>query len=230
MKNTHIGKNFYIISFLIVLILLGSYMYLNQTDSDEHVDLSVNKAKVEKIISQKDEQTSDNPKISEDQNNLPETDEIEESQPKEIRIVAEEILYPDEYDFGDSMSEITLAVGKPIKFDITALTKSEKGDTIEFDFGGMSFHAKVEESEKKFYEHKQEGDFYIYNFDANIGFFNKNNIRGTYSMDINNNVSGTIHIESNRGEYNIHLYNGLAYYVNEYDRQDEFYKRGYKLD
>ena len=230
MKDTHIGKSFYVISFLIALILLGTYFYLNQSDSDENINVSEKNVEVEKIISKKTEQTSDNPKISEDQNNLADTDEVEESQPKEIRIVAEEILYPDEYDFGDSMSEITLAIGKPIKFDVTPLTRAMVGDTIELEFGGMSFHAKVEESEKKFYEHKEEGNFYIYQFDAQIGFLNKNNIRGIYSLDMNGKISGTINIESNRGDYNIRLHNNLSYYEDQRDRNKEFIRRGYKFD
>lgn len=185
---------------------------------------------MEKNTLKKAEETSDNPKISENQNNFPDTDEFEESQPKEIRIVAEEILYPDEYDFGDSMSEITLAIGKPVKFDVTPLTKMEVGDTIELEFGGMVFYAKVAESEKTFTENNDEGSYYIYSFEAYIGFLNKNNIRGIYSLDIDGKISGTINIESNRGDYNIRLHNNLAYYENQLDRNKEFIKRGYKLD
>ena len=227
MKNTHIGKNFYVISFLIAFILLGSYMYLNQTDSDEHVDLSVNKTKVEKIISQKDEQTSDNPKIEENQNNLPKTDEIEDSQPKEIRIVAEEILYPDEYDFGDSMSEITLAVGKPIKFDARPLIDAKQGDLIEIEIGGINYTSSVNKIDLQSIYDESLADN-----QGNVIVLNGNNgMQGVFGYNINNEIiSGEINIRKNNGNYNLHLYKNLAYYVDEYERQKEFHNRGYKID
>lgn len=227
MKNTHIGKNFYVISFLMALVLLGTYIYLNQTDSEENINVSENNAEVEKIISQKDEQTSDNPKIEEDQNNLPETDEIEDSQPKEIRIVAEEILYPDEYDFGDSMSEITLAVGKPVKFDARPLIHAKQGDMIEIEIGGINYTSSVNKIDlQSIYDESLPDN------QGNVIVLNGNNgMRGVFGYNINNEIiSGEINIRKNNGNYNLHLYKNLAYYVDEYERQKEFHKRGYKLD
>ena len=227
MKNTHIGKNFYVISFLISLVLLGTYIYLNQTDSEENINVSENNAEVEKIISQKDKQTSDNPKIEENQNNLPETDEIEDSQPNEIRIVAEEILYPDEYDFGDSMSEITLAVGKPVKFDARPLIHAKQGDLIEIEIGGINYTSSVNKIDlQSIYDESLPDN------QGNVIVLNGNNgMRGVFGYNINNEIiSGEINIRKNNGNYNLHLYKNLAYYVDEYERQKEFHNRGYKLD
>ena len=227
MKNTHIGKNFYVISFLISLVLLGTYIYLNQTDSEENINVSENNAEVEKIISQKDKQTSDNPKIEENQNNLPETDEIEDSQPNEIRIVAEEILYPDEYDFGDSMSEIILAVGKPVKFDARPLIHAKQGDLIEIEIGGINYTSSVNKIDlQSIYDESLPDN------QGNVIVLNGNNgMRGVFGYNINNEIiSGEINIRKNNGNYNLHLYKNLAYYVDEYERQKEFHNRGYKLD
>jgi len=205
MKNIH--KTFYVISFLIALILLGTYMYLNQIDSEENINVSENNAEVEKIISQKAD--------------------FEDSQPKEIRIVAEEILYPDEYDFGDSMSEITLAVGKPVKFDARPLIHAKQGDMIEIEIGGINYTSSVNKIDlQSIYDESLPDN------QGNVIVLNGNNgMRGVFGYNINNEIiSGEINIRKNNGNYNLHLYKDLAYYIDEYERQKEFHKRGYKLD
>ena len=233
MKNTHIGKNFYVISFLISLVLLGTYIYLNQTDSEENINVSENNAEVEKIISQKDKQTSDNPKIEENQNNLPETDEIEDSQPNEIRIVAEEILYPDEYDFGDSMSEITLAVGKPVKFDARPLIHAKQGDMIEIDLNGNVYDIELDSIKINNYTGDKTDSGLP---ESTIRFYSSNNntntdkISGSITYGNSSIVRGRLRFESLTGIIQVHIYKDLAYYIDEYERQKEFHKRGYKLD
>ena len=90
--------------FLVVFIILisgGIYLYPNQNNSEN--------IKGNKEFSQKEV-------ISE---------------PKEYRVVAEEILYPEEYDFGDEISSITAVVGTPIKFNALQITKVNINDTIE---------------------------------------------------------------------------------------------------
>ena len=236
MKNIH--KIFYAISFLIALILLGTYIYLNQTDSEENINVSENKTKVEKIISQKDEQTSDNPKIEEDQNNLPETDEIEESQPKEIRIVAEEILYPDEYDFGDSMSSVFVAAGKPIKLDTLPFIKLKEGDSIELEFNGILINAIIKNTDIKYYTEDETdedlGEVTTFWLDGKINpeldTTLHNSVSGNVSYDDKGVVDASLWIDSKQGEYQFDIYKNIGYYVEEYARQKEVYDRGIRID
>ena len=174
MKN--INKSFYIIIFLIAFILLGIYLYLNQTDSEENINVSENNTEVENIISQKED--------------------FEESQPKEIRIVAEEILYPDEYDFGDSMSEITLAVGKPVKFDARPLIHAKQGDLIEIEIEGINYTSSVNKIDlQSIYDETLPDN------QGNVIILNGNNgIRGVFGYNINHEIiSGEINIRKNNG-------------------------------
>jgi len=236
MKNIH--KNFYVISFLLALVLLGTYIHLNQTDSEENINVSENNTEIEKIISQKAEQTSDNPKIEEDQNNLPETDKIEESQPKEIRIVAEEILYPDEYDFGEITYDMVFKIGKPIKFNALPITKVQVGDIIEFEFGGMNFESTVKSHEEDYYTADQTdenlGSVTSFWFDAiidtDLNTTFKNSVKGQVTYNNNGVIGGKISIRGEEKNYNIHLSNDVAYYLDNDEKIREEANRGYKLD
>lgn len=231
MKNTHIGKNFYVISFLIALILLGTYLYLNQTDSDEKISISEKNVEVEKIISQKAEQTSNNPKIEEGQNNLPETDEIEESQPKEIRIVAEEILYPDEYDFGE-ISEVAKVVSKPIKIDVSSLLYLNNNDSIILELEGNYYEKLINSVRSNTFLPNQTDsglqETSIY-FDSNYDEYSYN-INGRVSYNKNGVIDGKIVINNKLDTITILVHNQVAlyYYNNEWHK--EFYKQGHKID
>lgn len=238
MKDTHIGKSFYVISFFIALILLGAYIYLNQSDSDENINVSEVYVEVEKNTLKKAEETSDNPKISEDQNNFPDTDEIEESQPKEIRIVAEEILYPDEYDFGDSMSSVFIAAGKPIKIDTLPLTKLQQGDTLQLEFNNISIEAIMDEVSLKHYYANELDDI---SEDLSVIRF-KGRLESNVETTLKNYVSGTVFynkygvdnarllLDSYQGEYQFDIYKNVGYYVEEGARQKEVYDRGIRID
>lgn len=237
MKNTHIGKSFYVISFFIALILLGAHIYLNQSDSGENTNVSEVYVEVEKNTLKKAEQTSDNPKISEDQNNLPDTDEIEESQPKEIRIVAEEILYPDEYDFGDSMSSVFIAAGKPIKIDTLPLTKLQQGDTFQLEFNNISIEAIIDEVSLRYYTREQtdenQGNLTVKRFSGILSFDTTrahNFINGSVIYGENGVVDSRLWIDSKYGEYQFDIYKNVGYYVEEGARQKEVYDRGIRID
>ncbi len=205
MKN--INKSFYIIIFLIAFILLGIYLYLNQTDSGENINVSQNNAEIEKNISQKED--------------------FEESQPKEIRIVAEEILYPDEYDFGDSMSKITLAVGKPVKFDAWPLIHAKQGDLIEIEIDQYHYVNKVLMT--KIEEYKSENVMVFYFETENSELDSR--IYWDITFDYNEKIiEGIININNSVDSKSIVLNKNLALYYFDHQWQKEFYKRGYKID
>lgn len=236
MKN--INKSFYIISFLIALILLGTYFYLNQSDSDENISISEKNVEVEKIISKKTEQTSDNPKISEDQNNHADTDEVEESQPKEIRIVAEEILNPDEYDFGESMNSVFVAAGKPVKIDVSYLTNVSEGEKFQLEFNNIVIDGIVENT-KIFHFSEDETDedigeasviMFSGKIDIDLETTLHNTVSGHITYDANGVVDAKLLIDSKQGEYQFDIYKNIGYYIEEYARQREVHDRGIKID
>lgn len=238
MKNTHISKNFYAISFLMALVLLGAYIYINHTNSDNNINVSENNVEIEKIISQKSEQTSSNPKIEEDQNNLPETDKIQDSQPKEIRIVAEEILYPDEYDFGDSMNSVFVAVGKPVKIDVSYLIDVSEGEKFQLKFNNIIIDTIVENtkifhfSEDETEENMGEASTVMFSgkIDIDLETTLHNTVSGHITYDTNGVLDAKLLIDSKQGEYQFDIYKNVGYYIEEYARQKEVHDRGIRID
>lgn len=211
MKN--INKSFYGISFLIALILLGTYFYLNQTDSDENISISEKNIEVEKIISQ-------------------------ESQSKEIRIVAEEILYPDEYDFGESMNSVFVAAWKPVKIDVSYLTNVSEGEKFQLEFNNIVIDATIENT-KIFHFSKDETDENIgeasvimFNgkIDAELETTSHNTVSGDITYDVNGVLNAKFLIDSKQGEYQFDIYKNVGYYIEEYARQKEVHDRGIKID
>lgn len=231
MKNTFISKNFYVISFLMALVLLGAYIYLNHTNSDNNINVSENNVEIEKIISQKSEQTLSNPKIEEDQNNLLETDKIQDSQPKEIRIVAEEILYPDEYDFGE-VSDVVKVVSTPIKIDVSSLLYLNNNDSIILELEGKYYEKLIKSVKNNIFlpEETDSGleEKNIY-FDSNYDEYSYN-INGRVSYNENGVVDGKIVINNKLDTITILIHSQVAlyYYNNEWHK--EFYKQGHKID
>lgn len=204
MKN--INKNLYGMSFLIAFILLGTYFYLNQSDSDENISISEKNIEVEKIISQ-------------------------ESQSKEIRIVAEEILYPDEYDFGE-VSEVAKVVSKPIKIDVSSLLYLSNNDSIILELGGKYYEKVINSVRRNTFLPDQTDsgieEISIY-FDSNYDEYSYN-INGRVSYNKNGVVDGKIVINNKLDTLTILLHNQVAlyYYNNEWHK--EFYKQGHKID
>ncbi len=215
MKNTHIGKSFYVISFLIGLVLLGTYIYLNQTDSEENINVSENNTEVEQNISQKGQQNN----------------EIEESQPKEIRIVAEEILYPNEYDFGE-ISEVAKVVSKPIKIDVSSLLYLSNNDSIILELEG-NYYEKVINSVRSntFLPNQtdsglQETSIY---FDSNYDEYSYN-INGRVSYNKNGVIDGKMVINNKLDTITILVHNQVALYYYNNQWHKEFYKQGHKIN
>ena len=196
--------------FLVVFIILisgGIYLYPNQNNSEN--------IKGNKEFSQKEV-------ISE---------------PKEYRVVAEEILYPEEYDFGDEISSITAVVGTPIKFNALQITKVNINDTIELEFDGKRFNAQVFKKDESYYKATEtdEGteqttiwfDSYI---DPLVKKIWKNQIEGSISYDLNGVVDGEIRIQDKGGDYAIYINKNVAYYVLEDEWRKEFYRQGNTID
>jgi hypothetical protein len=196
--------------FLVVFIILisgGIYLYPNQNNSEN--------IKGNKEFSQKEV-------ISE---------------PKEYRVVAEEILYPEEYDFGDEISSITAVVGTPIKFNALQITKVNINDTIELEFDGKRFNAQVFNIKEKKYSADKTGDLgevTTFRFDSyidpSIKKIWKNQIDGRISYNKYGVVDGEIRIQDKGGDYVIYINNDVAYYVLEDEWRKEFYRQGNTID
>jgi hypothetical protein len=239
MKNKLIKnkKIIFSISFILLIFLIITF----QQSQNNSVDNKVFSEKVEKIISQKQE-IIQKPTISEktgktDSNKIVES-EVTKIQPKEYSVVAEEILYPDEYDFGDSISTIITAIGKPVKIDILPLIKAKIGDTIELEFSGKKFSAEIFEVYQDIFSTNQtdegKGRVTAYSFDSYIDSSIKkiynNQIHGNISYNKDGIIDGEIRIQDMGGDYVIHIYKQVAYYALEAEWQQEFDKQGYSID
>jgi len=152
-------------------------------------------------------------------------------------ITATEILYPEEYDFGDiTTNEIITTVGKPIELNAIPITEAKEGDIIEIEVDDLVLNAtvtKMEETHFKAEETNENKPATLYFFGAEIN--NINNV-GNYSMHggIGKNIDGIIKsyisINLKGTQYKIHIYKNVGYIVNQQDSYNEFKKRGFRID
>lgn len=235
MKNQFKIKNNYL--FLLVFLIVISiiiYNFLNQNNSNENINSLTTRNEAIKDNENKSLNTNsikkDNNKILNQQT----------SQPQEYRVVAEEILYPDEVDFGNAKDEITQAVGKPIKIDILPFSKAKKGDKITLEFDGKVFNSTVTEVETHDHDVKPEpGDefegtvhqYFVSSIvDTDVDEVIHNNIEIQVVFDKNGVIDGEIRVDSGVEEYSIYVYKGVAYYAQRMDIDHEIARRGWKTD
>ena len=235
MINQHTNFKKYSLIAVIVFLLISLYLW-NQNNS------------VDKKITENSEKTLEFPETKTKENNTENTNTesyseyiIDENEviSEEYSVIAEEILYPNEYDFGDMLSDTVLAVvGKPIKFDALPITKAKIGDNIELEFDGKVFNAEVFKAEEQYIEAEKgydaEGIMTYVRFDSylnpSIKHIKDNQIQGSIIYDKNGVVDGTIRIQDKGGDYVIHIYKQVAYYALEQEWQAEFTNQGYLID
>lgn len=226
-------KNIIFLGGFIVLVVL----FLSITHFDQKNNQPL---KSETPSQQSSNESSDSEMIDTDQNNQQSVnldDEAKNSESKEIRIVAEEILYPDEYDFGDSMSSVFIAAGKPIKLDTLPLTKLQQGDTFQLEFNNISIEAIMDEVSLRHYTKEQtdenQGNLTVKRFSGILNFDTTrahNFINGSVTYGENGVVDSSLWIDSKYGEYQFDIYKNVGYYVEEGARQKEVYDRGIRID
>ncbi len=162
-------------------------------------------------------------------------------QPKKqntFSVVATEILYPEEYDFGDVLnSSVTAAIGKPINIDVLDFTKTTVGDSIELEFDGNSYKAVVVEQDTFSVQTEDTnglGEVHLFSFDSRINANDentwKNQIRGHIGYNAQGVVDGEIRLQHSSGDYVIFINKQVAYYADEFKWQKEFSKQGYRVD
>ena len=239
MINQNINVKKISLSVIVVLIIISVIFYQNQNNSE--MKNEVIKQTIQTDVANKSEikQVSENNETivhSNDDTIVSEPEKIVE--PKEYSVIAEEILYPDEYDFGDILDDTVIAaVGKPIKFDALPIAHAKIGDTIELEFDGKTFTAEVLETRVKHYEPDQtdQGTYQTtFRFDSRLDPSNhstwKNQIDGYVTYDKNGVVRGDINIQDRGGDYEIYINKQVAYYALAQEAEAEFARQGYKYD
>ena len=228
-------NNYLLLLFVFIVISIVIYSYQNQNNSA--INKNIDNITINNKSNENKKSLLDNNLIKKDTNK---TINSQTLQPQEYRVVAEEILYPEEVDFGTVKDEITQAVGKPIKIDILPFSKAKKGDKITLEFDGKVFNSTVTEVETHDYVHKSEpgneveGPFYQYFVssivDTDVDEVIHNNIGIQVVFDKNGVIDGEIRVDSGVEEYSIYVYKGVAYYAQRIDIDHEIARRGWKTD
>lgn len=224
---------------IVILIIISVIFYQNQNNSEIKKELIKKTTQTDIANKSEIKQVSENNETivhSNDDTIVSEPEKFVE--PKEYSVIAEEILYPDEYDFGDILDDTVIAaVGKPIKFDALPIAHAKIGDTIELEFDGKTFTAEVLKTKEKNYNPEQTDQRTYqttYRFDSRLDSSNKstwkNQIRGSVTYDKNGVVRGDIRIQDRGGDYEIYIYKQVAYYALAQEAEAEFTRQGYKYD
>jgi hypothetical protein len=164
----------------------------------------------------------------------------DDSLPEEYRIVAEEILYPKEFDFGHlSDFDSLMKVGKPIKFDAIQIADMKVGDILTLELDGKKLVSYVQDIKLEYFDAKDtdpgNGAVTTYRFNGTFDSKNEetynNSIYGVITINSEGVLNGEININAGFGsDYRIYLYKQLAYYATDRDMQLEFGRKGKKID
>jgi hypothetical protein len=242
MKNQKINiKNLSLLA-IVILIIITVFLYIQNQNNSLEID-EINQqietiSKVDNSVTQEISKTVQEVNTSQEINK--ETLEELITVPQEYSVSAEEILYPDEHDFGDILGDTVMAaVGTAIKIDALPIAKAKVGDTIELTFDGKTFNAEVIESVVKYFEAEPgdnaEGTMTYVRFDSRLDIDKKsitrrNQIRGGITYDKNGVVDGYFNINVEGGDYDVKINKSVGYFALTQELNAEFTKQGYKFD
>ena len=240
MINQNMNLKKYSVITIIFLIIISVIFYIQNQNNSVNQNITQNNIQNIEVQETKTKEELDIDEKSEI-SNFKESiiTKVKKILPQEYSVVAEEILYPNEYDFGDMLDEtVLLSVGKPIKLDVLPFSKAKIGDTIELELDGKSFNAEVFKFEE-YNTQAEPGDnatgtittvWFDSYLDPTIKTIRKNQIHGDISYDKNGVVTGEIRIQDKGGDYVIKIYKQVAYFALEQEWRAEFIKQGYTND
>lgn len=136
---------------------------------------------------------------------------------KEVSLYAEEILYPEEYDFSFISDRFIKKIGFPVKLDVNSILKLQKDDYVELTFGENTIKAQIFS-----FKLIEKEDYRYYTIRAYINpdlkKANKNSLvflifiaKDYYNVDIS--------LDKIWAKYEFKIRNGIGYY---YDLQKRY--------
>lgn len=136
---------------------------------------------------------------------------------KEVTLYAEEILYPEEYDFSFISDRFIKEIGFPVKLDVNSILKLQKDDYVELTFGENTIKTQIFS-----FKLIEKEDYRYYTIRAYINpdlkKANKNSLvflifiaKDYYNVDISLDKIGA--------KYEFKIRNGIGYY---YDLQKRY--------